>query len=273
MAILNVTPDSFSDGGRLYAASGPRLDRVIDYAARCIEAGADLLDIGGESTRPGAAPVAVAEELARVVPVVEALARRFPVPVSVDTSDPLVMAEAAAVGAAMINDVRALQRPGAVAAAVAVGLPVCLMHMRGEPATMQADPRYRDVVGEVREFLAARVAVCVAAGMDRDRLLVDPGFGFGKHLEHNLALLRRLPDLAPPGVPVLVGLSRKRMIGELTGRAVGQRVHGSVALALVAALRGAAVIRVHDVAATVDALKIWTAVGPGLPSPPCLESV
>lgn len=270
MAILNITPDSFSDGGRLCAASGPRLGRVIDYAARCIEAGADLLDVGGESTRPGAAPVAVADELARVIPVVEALARRFPVPVSVDTSEPLVMAAAAGAGAAMINDVRALQRPGAVAAAVATGLAVCLMHMRGEPATMQADPQYRDVIAEVGEFLAARVAACVAAGMDHDRLLVDPGFGFGKNLDHNLALLRRLPDIAPPGVPVLVGLSRKRMVGELTGRAVGQRIHGSVALALAAALRGAAVVRVHDVAATVDALKIWTAVG-RLPSPQCLE--
>ncbi len=273
MAILNVTPDSFSDGGRLCAASGPLLDRVIDYAAQCIAAGADVLDVGGESTRPGAAPVPVAEELERVVPVVAALAGRFPVPLSVDTSDPLVMEEAAAAGAALINDVRALQRPGAMAAAVASGLPVCLMHMRGEPATMQADLHYRDVVAEVREFLTARVAACVAAGMDRDRLLVDPGFGFGKNLDHNLALLRRLPEIAPPGVPVLVGLSRKRMVGELTGRAVAERVHGSVALALAAALRGAAVIRVHDVAATVDALKIWTAVGPGLPSPPSLESV
>lgn len=266
MAILNVTPDSFSDGGRLCAVAGPRLDRAIDYAARCVDAGADLLDIGGESTRPGAVPVAVTDELARVVPVVEALARRFPVPISVDTSDPLVMAEAAAVGAAMINDVRALRRPGALAAAVACGLPVCLMHLRGEPATMQSDPQYRDVVAEVREFLAARVATCVAAGIARDRLVVDPGFGFGKTLDHNLALLRGLREIAPPGIPVLVGLSRKRMIGELTGRPVAERLIGSVALAMAAALRGAAVVRVHDVAETVDALRIFAVAGDLQPS-------
>lgn len=261
MAILNITPDSFSDGGRLCAASGPLLDRVIDHAAQCLDAGADVLDIGGESTRPGAAPLSVAEELARVVPVVDALARRFPVPLSMDTSSPQVMREAAAAGAGMINDVRALQRPGAMAAAAATGLPVCLMHMRGEPATMQSDPRYHDVVAEVRDFLAARVAACVAAGVARDRLLVDPGFGFGKTLDHNLALLRRLSEIAPPGVPVLVGLSRKRMIGDLTGRPVAERLVGSVVLAVAAARRGAGMVRVHDVAATVDALKIFAAIG------------
>lgn len=261
MAILNVTPDSFYDGGRLHGVSGPLLDRVVDYAARCIAVGADLLDVGGESTRPGAVPVPEDEELERVIPVVEALARRFPMPISVDTSSPGVMCAAAGAGAALINDVRALRRPGAVAAAIAAGLPVCLMHMRGEPATMQADPQYQDVVAEVRDFLAERVQVCVAAGLARDRLLVDPGFGFGKTLAHNLALLGKLGEISSPGIPVMVGLSRKRMIGELTGRPVAQRRAGSVALAMVAALRGAAILRVHDVAATVDALRIFAAVG------------
>lgn len=261
MAILNATPDSFYDGGRFHGVSGPRLDRVVDYAARCMAAGADLLDVGGESTRPGAVPVAVDQELERVIPVIEALARRFPLPLSVDTSSPKVMCAAAGAGASLINDVRALRRPGAVAAAIAVDLPVCLMHMRGEPATMQADPQYQDVVAEVRDFLAERVQVCVAAGLARDRLLVDPGFGFGKTLAHNLALLRNLGEISSPGMPVMVGLSRKRMIGELTGRPVAQRRAGSVALAMVAALRGAAILRVHDVAPTVDALRIFTAVG------------
>lgn len=261
MAILNVTPDSFYDGGRLHGVTGPRLDRVVDYAARCMAAGADLLDVGGESTRPGAAPVPEGEELERVVPVIEALARRFPMPISVDTSSPGVMGAAAGAGAALINDVRALRRPGAVAAAIAADLPVCLMHMRGEPATMQTDPQYQDVVVEVRDFLAERVQACVAEGLARDRLLVDPGFGFGKTLAHNLALLRNLGEISSPGMPVMVGLSRKRMIGELTGRPVAQRRAGSVALAMVAALRGAAILRVHDVAATVDALRIFAAVG------------
>lgn len=261
MAILNVTPDSFYDGGRLHGVAGPLLDRVVDYAARCVAAGADLLDVGGESTRPGAVPVPEDEELERVIPVVEALVRRFPMPISVDTSSPGVICAAAGAGAALINDVRALRRPGAVAAAIAAGLPVCLMHMRGEPATMQADPQYQDVVAEVRDFLTERVQACVAAGLARDRLLVDPGFGFGKTLAHNLALLGKLGEISSPGIPVMVGLSRKRMIGELTGRPVAQRRAGSVALAMVAALRGAVILRVHDVAATVDALRIFAAVG------------
>ncbi len=259
MAILNITPDSFSDGGELCTASGPVLDRIIDRAASCVAQGADLLDIGGESTRPGASAVSVDAELERVIPVVEALARRFDVPLSVDTSSPAVIRGAAAAGAAMINDVRALRRSGALDAAAASGLPVCLMHMRGEPDTMQREPRYDDVVTEVREFLAARVAASVAAGIRRDRLLIDPGFGFGKLLAHNLRLLERLGEIGPPGMPVLVGLSRKRMIGELTGRGPGERVHGSVAAALLAARRGAAVVRVHDVAATCDALQVLAA--------------
>lgn len=260
MGIVNVTPDSFSDGGRLCRGSTPILDRVIDHAARCIAEGAELLDIGGESTRPGAAPVATAVELERVVPVVEALARRFATPLSVDTSCPEVIRAAAAAGASMINDVRALRRPGALAAAAEVGLPVCLMHMRGEPATMQDDPRYGDVVAEVKGFLAERVESCAAMGLPRDRLLVDPGFGFGKTLEHNLQLLAALADIPPAGLPVLVGLSRKRLIGELTARGITERVHGSVAAALLAAQRGAAILRVHDVAATADALKVLMAI-------------
>lgn len=260
MAILNITPDSFADGGELCASSGPLLDRVIDRAAQCVAAGADVLDIGGESTRPGAAGVPEDAELERVIPVVEALAQRFEVPLSVDTSSPAVMRAAAAAGAAMINDVRALRRTGALAAAAESGLPVCLMHMRGAPATMQRDPRYTDVVAEVRAFLAERIGACVAAGIARERLLVDPGFGFGKTLAHNLRLLAALDEIGPADIPVLAGLSRKRMIGELTGKGPAERVHGSVAAALLAAQRGAAMVRVHDVAATCDALRVLAAV-------------
>lgn len=261
MAILNITPDSFSDGGALCANSGPLLDRVIDRAAHCVAAGADLLDIGGESTRPGATRVPEDAELERVVPVMEALARRFEVPLSVDTSSPGVMRAAAAAGAGMINDVRALRRTGALTAAAELGLPVCLMHMRGEPETMQRDPCYADVVAEVRAFLAQRIAACVAAGIARERLLVDPGFGFGKTLTHNLHLLAALEEIGPADIPVLVGLSRKRMIGELTGKGPAERVHGSVAAALLAAQSGAAMVRVHDVAATCDALRVLAAGG------------
>lgn len=270
MGILNVTPDSFSGDGLFDGPTGaPALDRVIDRAAVLVVEGADLLDVGGESTRPGAMPVSDAAELARVIPVIAALAARFDVLISVDTSSPVVMREAATAGAALINDVRALRRPGAMAAAAATRLPVCLMHMQGEPGTMQASPHYDNVVAEVREFLSTRVAACGAAGIAPELLLVDPGFGFGKTLAHNLELLRALSDIAPPGVPVLAGLSRKRMVGEITGRPVADRVHGSVALALLAARLGAAVVRVHDVAATADALKILAAVeqSSGAPGP------
>lgn len=261
MGILNVTPDSFSGDGLFKPpASAQCLGRIIDRAAAMMAEGADLLDVGGESTRPGATPISGDAELERVVPVIAALASRFDVPISVDTSTPAVMAAAAAAGAALINDVRALRVPGAMAAAAATGLPVCLMHMQGEPGMMQVAPSYRDVVAEVREFLAARVADCIAAGLAAELLLVDPGFGFGKTLLHNLALLRALPDLAPRGVPVLVGLSRKRLVGDITGRPVAERIHGSVALALLAAQSGAAVVRVHDVGATVDAFKVLAAV-------------
>ncbi|MGB5146390.1 MAG: dihydropteroate synthase [Porticoccaceae bacterium] len=279
MGILNATPDSFSgDGlfgnGGSFQGRGSCVDRAITRAATLVAEGADLLDVGGESTRPGATPVSDAAELDRVIPIIAALTSRFDVLISVDTSSPVVMREAAAAGAALINDVRALRRPGAMAAAAATRLPVCLVHMQGEPGTMQASPHYDDVVAEVREFLAARVAACGAAGISREALLVDPGFGFGKTLAHNLALLRALSSIAPPGVPVLAGLSRKRMVGEITGNPVADRTHGSVALALLAARLGAAVVRVHDVAATVDALKVLAAVEPGLRSPePSAESI
>jgi dihydropteroate synthase len=256
MGILNVTPDSFSDGGRF-------LDRAAALAqGRALVAeGADILDVGGESTRPGAAPVSVQEELDRVIPVIEALAGELPVPLSVDTSKPEVMRAAVAAGASLINDVAALRRPGALAAAAEAGVPVCLMHMQGEPGTMQREPSYRDVVTEVRNFLAARIGACEAAGIPRDRLLVDPGFGFGKTLAHNLALLRDLPALRSLGVPVLAGLSRKSMIGALLdGAPVGERLYGSLAAAVLAVERGAAIVRVHDVAPTVQALRIVAAV-------------
>jgi len=256
MGILNVTPDSFSDGGDFATR-----EAALRHARRMVAEGADLIDVGGESTRPGAPPVSVAEELARVIPVIEALADELAVPVSVDTSKPEVMRAAVAAGAGLINDVSALRRPGALAAAAALRVPICLMHMQGEPGTMQQDPTYGDVVAEVAAFLAGRLAACEAAGIPRERLLVDPGFGFGKTLAHNLALLRGLPRLALLGVPVLAGLSRKSMIGALLGGVpVGERLHGSVAAAVLAVERGAAIVRVHDVGPTVQALRIVAAV-------------
>jgi dihydropteroate synthase len=253
--IVNVTPDSFSDGGRFLR---PR--DAVAHGLRLAGEGADLLDVGGESTRPGARPPSLAEELRRVLPVVEELAARTSVPVSVDTSRPEVMRAAVAAGAAMVNDVRALTRPGALETAAGLEVPVCLMHMQGSPGDMQRGPRYADVVAEVRRFLQQRLRVCLDAGIRREHLVVDPGFGFGKTLEHNLDLLRALPLLADLGVPVLVGVSRKSMVGELTGRGVADRLAGSVAAALLAAQRGAAVLRVHDVAATRDALAVLAAV-------------
>ncbi len=255
MGVLNVTPDSFSDGGRLAT-----LQAAIDHAARMVGEGAAILDVGGESTRPGAAAVSVAEELDRVLPVIEALTGRFPVPVSVDTRNPEVMQQALTAGAAMVNDVGALTAPGALQAVAAGDAAVCLMHMQGEPRTMQQQPQYRDVVAEVRDFLAARRAACLAAGIGASRVVVDPGFGFGKTLEHNLALLRGLPGLVRELGPVLVGLSRKSMIGQLTGRAVGERLAGSVALAALAAAAGAKIVRAHDVGPTVDAIRIAVAL-------------
>lgn len=256
MGVVNVTPDSFSDGGR-YASR----DAAVAHAERLVAEGADLLDIGGESSRPGADPVAVAAELDRVLPVVEAVAA-LGVPVSVDTVKPEVMRAAIGAGAAMINDINALRAPGAVEALAPAGVGVCLMHMQGEPRTMQQDPRYQDVVAEVMAFLAGRVAVLAAAGVGRDRVVVDPGFGFGKTFEHNLALLGRLPAFRALGVPLLAGMSRKSMLGKITGRETGERLHASVAAAMWAAEHGAAIVRVHDVAATRDALAVLAAASP-----------
>jgi len=255
MGVVNVTPDSFSDGGRFFSVGA-----AVEHGLRLAQQGAALIDVGGESTRPGAEPVGTEEELRRVVPVIERLRAGTTAIISVDTSKPEVMRAASAAGAGLINDVRALREPGALAAAAASGCAVCLMHMQGEPRTMQRAPSYADVVGEVRTFLAGRVAESIAAGLTPERLVVDPGFGFGKTLEHNLALLRRLGELAADGPAVLVGLSRKSMLGTLTGRAAGERLYGSVALAVIAALNGARIIRAHDVAATVEALKVTAAV-------------
>lgn len=256
MGIVNVTPDSFSDGGR-----HDTVDLAVAHALRLAEEGADVLDIGGESTRPGAADVGVDEELGRVIPVIERLARETALPLSIDTSKPEVMRAAVEAGAGLINDVRALRADGALDAAARLGVPVVLMHMQGEPRTMQATPDYDDVVADVHRFLAERIFAAEMAGIPKSRLVVDPGFGFGKTLEHNLALLARLDAFTNLGVPLLAGLSRKRTIGELTGReATDARVHGSVAAHLIAAQRGAALVRVHDVAATIDALKVWQAI-------------
>lgn len=255
MGILNVTPDSFSDGGRFNDSQ-----HAAAHALAMAEAGAGLLDIGGESTRPGAEPVEAAVELARVLPVLEALVGAGAPPLSVDTTKPAVMRAAAAAGAEMINDVLALRAPGALQAAAESGCAVCLMHMQGEPRTMQQAPRYEDVVTEVYDFLAARVEACMAAGIEPARIVVDPGFGFGKTLEHNLLLMRGLARFAGLGVPLLVGVSRKSMIGALTGRPVAERLAGGLALATLAAQAGAAIIRSHDVAATRDALEVTAAV-------------
>jgi dihydropteroate synthase len=255
MGVLNVTPDSFSDGGRF-----ADVDAAVAHALRMVEEGATLIDVGGESTRPGAQAVDADEEIRRVAPVIEALAARTNVLLSVDTSKPSVMTAAVRAGATLINDVRALREPGALDAAAASGAAVCLMHMQGEPRTMQFDPRYGDVVAEVRDFLRERAERCVAAGIARDRLVIDPGIGFGKRLEHNLALLAGLPALVELGWPVLVGVSRKSMFGALLGRAVDERVAGGVAMATAAVLSGASIVRTHDVAAAVDAVKVAVAL-------------
>lgn len=255
MGVLNVTPDSFSDGGRYCT-----VDAAVTQAARLVAEGATLIDVGAESTRPGAAPVSEQAELDRLLPVLAALADRFDVVLSVDTSSPAAMTAAAQLGAGLINDVRALQRPGALAAAAATGLPVCLMHMQGEPTHMQAAPQYAQVVTEVAAFLAARVAACEAAGIDRARLLLDPGFGFGKSLSHNLTLLAELSRLTALSLPLLVGVSRKSMLGAVLGGApVDRRLHAGLAAAVLAAERGARIIRTHDVAPTVEALALWSA--------------
>ena len=254
MGILNVTPDSFSDGGRFFDR-----ERALDHARRMLADGADLIDVGGESTRPGAAAVDEADELARVIPVIDELAREGAL-VSVDTMKPAVMRAAVAAGAAMINDVNALRLPGALEAAATTGAAVCLMHMRGEPRTMQDAPAYGDVATEVRDFLVERAQACEALGIARGRIVLDPGLGFGKTLAHNLALLRALPDLVATGYPVLAGMSRKSSLGAITGRPPGERLAASLAAALAAVARGAAIVRVHDVRETVDAIKVWVAV-------------
>jgi dihydropteroate synthase len=254
MGVVNVTPDSFSDGGRFAEAS-----RAIAHARRLIEEGADILDIGGESTRPGSAPVPIEEERRRVLPVLEGLSA-CGVPIAVDTRKTQLMRDALAAGASVINDITALAAAGALEAVASSESAVCLMHMRGDPRTMQDAPAYDDVVQEVHDFLQERVAAAVAAGIQRARIVVDPGFGFGKTLEHNLALLRGLSGLAGLGGALLAGLSRKSMLGRLTGREVGERVHASVAAALLAVKNGANIVRVHDVAATRDALAVWQAV-------------
>lgn len=260
MGILNTTPDSFSDGGEYYQGGQLAMDLALRRAEAMVAEGASIIDVGGESTRPGAATVSLQQELDRVVPVVEAIRQRLEVVVSVDTSSPQVMREAAQVGAGLINDVRALQRPGALDAAAATQLPVCLMHMQGDPATMQQQPAYHNVVAAVTEFLAERREACLAAGIPAEQILLDPGFGFGKTLVHNLALLRELGALQSLNCPILVGLSRKSLLGKLLGRELADRLPGSLALAMLAVQRGARIIRVHDVAATHDVLQIQAAI-------------
>ena len=255
MGILNVTPDSFSDGGRFAA-----LDAALRHAESMVLAGATLVDVGGESTRPGAPAVSQQEELDRVAPVVERISRELDVIISVDTSAPIVMTEVARLGAGLINDVRSLRRDGALQAAAATGLPVCLMHMLGEPGDMQNSPHYDDLVGEVSAFLVVRMQQCAAAGIAPDRIVLDPGFGFAKTLQHNLSLFKHMDALLSLGRPLLVGVSRKSMIGQALNRPVAERLYGSLALAALAMTKGARILRVHDVAQTVDVVRMIAAV-------------
>jgi len=255
MGVLNITPDSFSDGGDFLSP-----DDAMMRAHQMLEQGAAIIDIGGESTRPGAAAVAVDAELARVIPVIEALTKELPIPISIDTSKPEVMRAAVRAGAGMINDVSALREQGALQVAVELNVPVCLMHMQGKPRTMQNSPHYENVVSEVESFLKERINTCIEAGIAREQLLIDPGFGFGKSLEHNLLLLRGLNELAGLNVPLVAGLSRKSMIGRLLGVPVHDRLYGSIALATLAVWHGASLVRVHDVRATKDAIGIVNAI-------------
>ncbi|BBP61556.1 dihydropteroate synthase [Pseudomonas sp. St316] len=255
MGILNVTPDSFSDGGRF-----SQLDAALRHAEAMVAAGATLIDVGGESTRPGARAVSPTEELERVAPIVERIHRELDVIISVDTSTPAVMRETARLGAGLINDVRSLQRDGALDAAAATGLPVCLMHMLGEPGTMQNDPHYEDVTRAVGEFLVERLGQCAAAGIPAERIILDPGFGFAKTLAHNLSLFKHMEALHALGRPLLVGVSRKSMIGNALGRPVGERLYGGLALAALALAKGARILRVHDVAETMDVVRMIAAV-------------
>ncbi|MBM3367099.1 MAG: dihydropteroate synthase [Betaproteobacteria bacterium] len=254
MGVLNVTPDSFSDGGRFLGR-----EWAIAHGRQLVADGADVLDVGGESSRPGATPVGEDEELGRVLPVLEAL-RDLPVPLSVDTRRPRMMRAALAAGASMINDIEALEAPGALEAVAASSCAVCLMHKKGDPATMQQDPSYDDVVAEVKAYLAGRIAACEAAGIARERIFADPGFGFGKSVEHNLALLRRLAEFTELGVPIASGWSRKSTLGAITGRPAGERLAGSLAAALLSVQAGATILRVHDVKETRDALAVWLAL-------------
>jgi dihydropteroate synthase len=255
MGILNVTPDSFSDGGSFFDQG-----QALEHALQMVEEGAAIIDIGGESTRPGSAEVSIADEIARVVPIIEHLAPRIPVPISIDTSKPEVMQAAVAAGAGMINDVYALRREGALAMAATLRVPVCLMHMQGEPRTMQQQPLYHDVVAEVHDFLVERISECESAGIAREQIVIDPGFGFGKSLAHNLSLLKHLALFTSLGVPLLAGMSRKSMIGAVLERPVAERLYGSIAVAVMAAQQGASIIRVHDVRPTVEALRMVLAV-------------
>jgi dihydropteroate synthase len=255
MGILNITPDSFSDGGRF-----AQRDLALRHAEAMVNAGATLIDVGGESTRPGARTVSSVEEMERVAPIVEAISRELDVIISVDTSTPAVIRETARLGAGLINDVRSLQRDGALDAAVAAGLPVCLMHMRGEPTDMQNDPRYDDLLGEVSSFLRGRMDTCIAAGIAREHIILDPGYGFAKTLEHNLSLFKHMEDLHALGRPLLVGVSRKSMIGKVLDKPVDQRLHGALALAAMAMIKGARILRVHDVPETVDVVRMISAV-------------
>ena len=255
MGVLNITPDSFSDGGDFFAP-----EKAVQHALQMEAEGAAIIDIGGESTRPGAEPVSEADELRRVVPVIEALQSRLEVPISVDTQKPAVMQAAIQAGAGFINDVNALREPGALEAAVACGVPVCLMHMQGDPRTMQGDPQYGDVVDEVKTFLQQRLSACEQAGIRKEQIVLDPGFGFGKVAHHNLQMLARLEEFGQLGQPIVVGLSRKSMIGKLLGLEVGERLPASIALAVLAVERGARLVRSHDVAATWQALQMSTAL-------------
>jgi len=257
MGILNVTPDSFSDGG-----SYTQTNLALAQAHQLIEEGADILDIGGESTRPNAEPVSLQEELNRVIPVIEALSSQIDIPISIDTYKPAVMRAAIAAGASIVNDVKALQESGAVEAVAASDVGVCLMHMQGTPQTMQTDPQYEDVVQAVADFLSARIAVCKQAGIAQQRLLIDPGFGFGKTRAHNITLIQQLSDITALDYPVLVGLSRKSVLGQMTGNDVDARLYASVSAAVIAAMKGAKILRVHDVKATVEALKVVAAIAP-----------
>ena len=260
MGVVNVTPDSFSDGGTLYSDNALSVAAAVDRAAQMVAEGASFIDVGGESTRPGADAVSADEELSRVVPVIEALRARFDVAVSIDTSTPQVITAAAQAGAGLVNDVRALQRQGALQAAADTGLPICLMHIQGEPKTMQQEPHYADLVGEIGDYFSQRIAACEAVGISREKLILDPGFGFGKTLQHNLQLLKNMQRLQSFGLPLLVGMSRKSMIGNTLNKPVDGRLYGGLAVAVMALERGASIVRTHDVAATVDALAMAHAV-------------